>query len=52
MLTIIDEFTRECLVIGVARKLKSENVLERLSAPFARFGYASASERGWPEDQP
>ena len=26
MLNIIDEFTRECLVIGVARKLKGTDV--------------------------
>lgn len=31
MLTVIDEFTRECLAIDVARKLNSEDVLERLS---------------------
>ena len=34
MLTIIDEFTRECLTIDVARTLKSEEVLERLSDLF------------------
>jgi len=34
MLTIIDEFTRECLTIDVARTLKSEDVLERLSDLF------------------
>jgi transposase InsO family protein len=28
---LIDEHTRECLAIDVARKLKSEDVLERLS---------------------
>ena len=31
VLTIIDEFTRECLAIDVARRLRSEDVLERLS---------------------
>ena len=31
MLTIVDEFTRECLAIDVARKLNSEDVLERLA---------------------
>ncbi len=31
MLTIVDEFTRECLAIDVARKLTSDDVLERLS---------------------
>jgi putative transposase len=36
MLTIVDEFTRECLAIDVARKLTSEDVLERLSDLFIR----------------
>ena len=31
MLTLIDEFTRECLAIDVARRVTSEDVLERLS---------------------
>ena len=30
MLTIVDEFTRECLAIDVAKRLTSEDVLERL----------------------
>jgi putative transposase len=34
MLTIVDEHTRESLAIDVARKLKSEDVLERLSDLF------------------
>ena len=34
MLTLIDEFTRECLAIDVARRLTSEDVLERLSDLF------------------
>ena len=38
MLTILDEYTRECLAIDVARKLTSENVLERLSDLFVRRG--------------
>ena len=38
MLTIVDEFTRECLAIGVGRKLTSEDVLERLSALFVCHG--------------
>ena len=38
MLTLIDEHTRECLAIDVARKLKSEDVLERLSDLFVRRG--------------
>lgn len=31
MLTLIDEFTRECLAIDVARKLNHDDVLERLT---------------------
>ena len=31
MLTLIDEFTRECLSIDVARQLNSEDILERLT---------------------
>lgn len=38
MLTLIDEYTRECLAIDVARQLKSENVLERLSDLFVQRG--------------
>ena len=38
MLTLIDEHTRECLAIDVARKLKSEDVLERLSDLLVRRG--------------
>lgn len=38
MLTLIDEHTRECLAIDVARKLNSESVLERLSDLFVRRG--------------
>jgi putative transposase len=38
MLTLIDEHTRECLAIDVGRKLKSEDVLERLSDLFVRRG--------------
>ena len=38
MLTIIDEYTRECLAIDVARRLTSEDVLERLSDLFIRRG--------------
>ena len=38
MLTVIDEFTRECLAIDVARKLSSEDVLERLSDLFIHRG--------------
>jgi putative transposase len=38
MLTIVDEHTRECLSIDVARRLTSEDVLERLSDLFVRCG--------------
>jgi transposase InsO family protein len=38
MLTVIDEYTRECLAIDVARKLTSDDVLERLSDLFVRRG--------------
>jgi transposase InsO family protein len=38
MLTVIDEFTRECLAIDVARRLTSDDVLERLSDLFVRRG--------------
>jgi transposase InsO family protein len=38
MLTLIDEHTRECLAIDVARRLTSEEVLERLSDLFVRRG--------------
>jgi transposase InsO family protein len=31
MLTLIDEFTRECLSVDVARQLNSEDILERLT---------------------
>ena len=30
MLTLVDEYTRECLAIHVERKLDSEDVLQRL----------------------
>lgn len=38
MLTLIDEYSRECLAIDVERRLTSENVLERLSDLFVRRG--------------
>jgi transposase InsO family protein len=38
MLNVIDEYTRECLAIDVARKLKSDDVLERLSELFILRG--------------
>ncbi len=38
MLVVVDEFTRECLSIDVGRKLKSEDVLDRLTDLFVRRG--------------
>jgi putative transposase len=38
MLTVIDEYSRECLAIDVARRLTSEDILERLSDLFVRRG--------------
>lgn len=38
MLTVVDEFTRECLAIDVARQLKSDDVLERLAWLFCIRG--------------
>jgi transposase InsO family protein len=38
MLTLVDEYTRECLSIDVARRLTSEDVLERLTWLFATRG--------------
>jgi putative transposase len=47
MLTIVDEYTRECLAIDVAKKLTSEDVLERLSDLFVRRGVPEHPERQW-----
>ena len=38
ILTLIDEYTRECLSIDVSRRTTSGSVLERLSGLFVRFG--------------
>ncbi len=38
MLVIVDEYTRECLAIDVARRLGSEDVLERLAELFVQRG--------------
>jgi transposase InsO family protein len=38
MLNVIDEYTRECLAIDVARQLRADDVLERLSDLFVRRG--------------
>jgi putative transposase len=38
MLTMVDEYTRECLALDVERRLNSENVLERLTDLFTTRG--------------
>jgi len=38
LLTIINEYTRECLAIDVARRLGSEDVLDRLTRLFTQRG--------------
>ncbi len=38
LLTVIDEYTRECLAIRVARRIRSEDVLELLAELFALRG--------------
>jgi len=38
MLTVIDEFTRECLAIEVARRLRNDDVLQVLTDLFTRHG--------------
>ena len=38
MLNIVDEFTRECLAIKVARKLTSMDVIETLADLFLLHG--------------
>ena len=59
MLNVIDEYTRECLAIDVARRLTSDDVLERLADLFVRRGvpeyirsdngpeFAAKAVRGW-----
>jgi putative transposase len=37
-LTVIDEYTRECLAIDVARSIKSEDAMDRLAFLFAERG--------------
>lgn len=61
MLTIVDDFTRECLAIDIGRKLTSEDALELLSDVFVRHGmpdhiwsdkgseFATARVREWLE---
>ena len=59
MLTVIDEYTRECLAIDVARKIAADDVLERLSGLFIDRGipahlrsdngpeFTARAVRGW-----
>jgi len=59
MLNIIDEYTRECLSIDVARHLRSDDVLERLAWLMATRGvpkhigsdngaeFTAKAVRGW-----
>jgi putative transposase len=59
LLNLVDEFTRECLSIDVARRLGSDDVLERLTDLFVRRGapgyirsdngseFAAAAVREW-----
>ncbi len=59
MLTVIDEFTRECLAIEVARRLRSDDVLHVLTDLFVRHGppdhirsdngseFTAKAVRGW-----
>ena len=52
MLTIVEEYTRECLAIDVAKKLTSEDVLERLSDLFVRRGVPEHSALGYRPPSP
>ena len=59
LLTVIDEYTRECLAIDVARRITADDVLERLSDLFVLRGlpghirsdngpeFAAKAVRGW-----
>ena len=38
MLTLIDEFTRECLTLKVARSITSEDVIDTLAELFSMRG--------------
>ena len=38
ILTVIDEYSRECLAVDVARHIRSENVIDRLAELFVRKG--------------
>jgi putative transposase len=61
MLTLIDEYTRECLAIHVGRQIKTDGVMEALTEVFLRRGtptylrsdngseFSSQEMRGWLE---
>ena len=38
MLTVLDEYSRECLAIVVTRRLQADDVLQTLSELFAEHG--------------
>jgi hypothetical protein len=45
MLTLIDEYSRQCLRIEVGRKLKSKDVLDALAGAMAERGEIDRSRR-------
>ncbi len=45
MLTVIDESTRECLAIAVARRIGSDDVLHRLAGLFSHRGPQTTYDR-------
>jgi putative transposase len=50
LLTIVDEYTRECLAIDVDRRLRSDDVLHRLAALIVHQGapeFAARAVREW-----
>jgi hypothetical protein len=47
MLTVIDEYTRRCLAIVVARKLRSDDVLHCLTELFVAHGHRAHSLGQW-----
>jgi hypothetical protein len=48
----MDEFTRECLAIDVAKRLTSEDVLERLSDLFVHRGVPEHIRSDFRESSP
>ena len=50
LLTMLDEFTRECLAIDVARRIRSDDVLGRLAQLFIQRGAPTyVRSDNWPE---